>query len=142
MLPRGTSWACQPEMVVRARPIYPLMVCNGWKADDSSATLSYVPGVANEVTIMDEADGIGRRDLGSAVAISALLMLAGCKAGTASGPSVDSELTALGNAISSLSSTVDRFKAEEWKDVVPDVQSDASGVATAFANLKAAIGKL
>ena len=91
---------------------------------------------------MDEAGGIGRRDFGSAVATSALLALAGCKGGPGRGPSVDSELTALGNAISSLTSTVDRFKTEEWKDVVPDVQSDASGVATAFANLKAAMGKL
>lgn len=91
---------------------------------------------------MDETSGIGRRNFGSATATFALLVLAGCKAGSAGGPSIDSELSALGNAISSLTSTIDRFKTEEWKDVVPDVQSDASGVVTAFANLKAAMGKL
>jgi hypothetical protein len=104
--------------------------------------LGIVPGVANEARIMDETKGVGRRDFGTALATSALLVLAGCKAGSSSGPSVDSELSALGNAISSLASTIDRFKTEEWKDVVPDVQSDASGVVTAFANLKAAMGKL
>ena len=87
---------------------------------------------------MDETSGIGRRDFGSAMAMSALLALAGCNSGSGSGPSVDSELSALANVISSLGSTVARFKDEDWKDVVPDV----ADVATAFANLKAAMGKL
>ena len=89
---------------------------------------------------MKETSSLGRRDFANLAALSALVMLSGCDGGS-SGPSVDSELTALGDAISSLASTVDRFKTEEWKDVVPDVQSDASGIATAFANLKAAMGK-
>jgi len=97
--------------------------------------------VAEEVRIMNETSAIGRRDLGSAMATSVLLVLAGCSGGSGSGPSVDHELSALANAISSLSSTVGRFKGEDWKDVVPDVESDAADVATAFANLKAAMGK-
>ena len=91
---------------------------------------------------MNETSRIGRRDFGSAVATSALLILAGCNGGSGNGPSVDSELSALANAISALGSTVGRFKGEDWKDVVPDVESDAADVATAFANLKAAMGKL
>lgn len=89
---------------------------------------------------MNETGGIGRRDFSNAAVLSALAVLSGC-ASSGSGPSVDSELKALGDAISSLVSTADRFKSDDWKDVIPDVQSDASGVATAFANLKAAMGK-
>jgi outer membrane murein-binding lipoprotein Lpp len=87
---------------------------------------------------MNETDGVGRRDLGTAMAASALLVLAGC---AGKGPTVDSELSALADAISSLDSTVRRFSGDDWKDVVPDVQTDASDVANAFANLKAALGK-
>ena len=90
---------------------------------------------------MNDMDGIGRRDLGGAMAASALLMLAGCSGGAGNGPSVDSELTALAEAISSLSSTVRRLSGDDWKDAVADVQTDASDVANAFNNLKAAMGK-
>lgn len=90
---------------------------------------------------MNEADDIGRRDFGTAMATAALFVLAGCNEGSANGPSVDHEFSALADAISSLDSTVRRFSSEDWKDVVPDVQTDASDVANAFANLKAAMGK-
>lgn len=100
-----------------------------------------VIATACEVKIMNEVNGIRRRDFGSAAALSALVILSGCGEGSGNGPSVDSELSALGAAISSLTSTADRFKTDDWKDVVPDVQSDISGIATAFANLKAAMGK-
>lgn len=89
---------------------------------------------------MSVTDGIGRRDFGGVMATTALLLLAGCNEGSG-GPSVDHELSALADAISSLGSTVHRFSDEDWKDVVPDVQTDASDVANAFANLKAAMGK-
>ena len=89
---------------------------------------------------MNATDGIGRRDLGNVMATTALLLLAGCSEGSG-GPSIDHELTALAGAIASLESTVRRFAGEDWKDVVPDVQTDASDVANAFANLKAAMGK-
>lgn len=89
---------------------------------------------------MDEL-GIERRDFGSAAAICALLALAGCNEGSRAAPSVDSELSALAEAIASLGSTVGRFSSEDWKDVVPEVETDASDVANAFANLKAAMGK-
>lgn len=89
---------------------------------------------------MNHIDGIGRRDLGGAMAASALLMLAGCS-GARTGPSVDGELSALAEAISSLSSTVRRLNGDDWKDAVADVQTDASDVANAFANLKAAMGQ-
>lgn len=91
---------------------------------------------------MNEMDGIGRRSFGSAMATCAFLALTGCNEGSGNGPSVDSELSALGEAISSLGSTVGRFTGEDWKDVVPDVKTDASDVANAFANLKAAMGKV
>ena len=90
---------------------------------------------------MSKSYSFRRRDFGSLAAISSLAMLSGCGESPGSGPSVDDELSALGEVISSLSSTVDRFKTEEWKDVVPDIQSDALGVATAFANLRTAMGK-
>lgn len=90
---------------------------------------------------MNETNDIGRRQFGGVMATCALLALAACNEGSGSGPSVDSELSALANTISSLSSTVGRFKGEDWKDVVPDLQSDATDVANAFANLKAAMGK-
>ncbi len=89
---------------------------------------------------MNEANALGRRDFGASIVTCSLLALAGCN-GSRSGPSVDNELSALAEAISSLSSTVGRFKDDEWKDVVPDVESDASDVVNAFANLKAAMGK-
>lgn len=94
-----------------------------------------------EVRIMNEMNNVARRGFSGAVATSALLLLAGCGAGSGSGPSADSELSALANSISSLASTVERFKSDDWKDVVPDVESDTADVATAFANLKAAMGK-
>ena len=87
---------------------------------------------------MNQTDGIGRRDLGSAMAASALMMLAGC---ADKGPTVDGELAALSDAIDSLGSTVRRLSGDDWKDAVSDVQTEASDVATAFANLKAAMGK-
>ena len=90
---------------------------------------------------MNETSRFPRRDFGGAVAASALLLLAGCSGGSGSGPSADTELSALANTIASLVSTVERFKSDDWNDVVPDVESDASDVATAFANLKAAMGK-
>jgi hypothetical protein len=90
---------------------------------------------------MNETDALGRRDFGASMATCALLVLAGCNEGSRNGPSVDNELSALAEAISSLSSTVGRFKGDECKDVVPDVESDTSDVANAFANLKAAMGK-
>lgn len=43
-------------------------------------------------------------------------------------------------SITSLGSTVHRLHGEDW-DVVPDVEADASDGATAFANLKAAMGR-
>lgn len=89
---------------------------------------------------MDETDGLGRRGFGGVIATCALVALAGCNE-SRSGPSVDSELTALGGAIASLNSTIDRFSSEDWKEVVPDVKSEAADVATAFANLRAAMGK-
>ena len=89
---------------------------------------------------MNETGGIGRRHFSNAAVLAALAVLSGCQS-SGTGPSVDSELRALGDAISSLISTADRFKTDDWKDVVPDVQSDASGVSTAFANLMAAMGK-
>ena len=88
---------------------------------------------------MTDAKTIGRRDFGGALTC-ALLMLSGCGEG-GNGPSVDGELSALAGAISTLSSTVARFRDDDWKDVVPDVQSDTSDVVTALANLKAAMGK-
>lgn len=88
---------------------------------------------------MNEIDGIGRRDLAGAMAASAFLMLAGCS--EKASPSVDSELSALADAISSLGSTVRRLSGDDSKDAVSDVQTDASDVANAFANLKAAMGK-
>ncbi len=90
---------------------------------------------------MSDASTIGRRDFAGALATCSLLMLTGCNGTSANGPSVDSELGALAGAIATLASTIERFKNDEWKDVVPDVESDASDVVTAFANLKAAMGK-
>lgn len=90
---------------------------------------------------MTETNAIERRDFGGALVTCAILMLSGCNEGSGNGPSVDTELKALAGAISTLSSTVERFKSDDWKDVVPDVQSDTSDVVTAFANLKAAMGK-
>lgn len=97
--------------------------------------------MADRIQTMNQADGIGRRDLGSTIAMSALFVLAGCNEGSGNGPSVDSELSALAEAISSLRSTVRRFNGEDWKDVVPDLETDVSDVADAFGNLKAAMGK-
>jgi hypothetical protein len=99
------------------------------------------PTFANEVRNMNETGGIGRRDFGIAIATSALVVLASCNEGSGDGPSADSELSALAEAISSLGATVRRFKDEDWKDVVPEVETDASDIADAFANLKAAMGK-
>ena len=90
---------------------------------------------------MNETGGIGRRDFGGAMATCAILTLAGCSNDSAYAPSVESELSALAEAISSLGSTVGRFSSEDWKEVVPDVETDAADVANAFANLKAAMGK-
>ena len=86
-----------------------------------------------------DAKTIGRRNFAGALATCGLLALTGCSGSSA--PSAESELAALEGAISTLTSTVERFKNDDWKDVVPDVESDASDVATAFANLKAAMGK-
>ena len=90
--------------------------------------------------MIDETGGVGRRGFGGAIATFALAALAGCNE-SRNGPSVDSELRALGDAIASLRSTIERFSSEDWKDVVPDVKSEASDVETALANLKAAMGK-
>lgn len=90
---------------------------------------------------MNETGGIGRRHFGIAIATSTVVALAGCNEGSGNGPSVDSELSALAEAITSLGATVRRFKDEDLKDVVPEVETDASDIADAFANLKAAMGK-
>ena len=84
---------------------------------------------------------LGRRDFWHGNRNNRLFLLAGCNEGARSGPSVTTELAALAEAIGSLRSTVERFKGEDCKDVVSDVETDAADLATAFANLKAAMGR-
>lgn len=69
-------------------------------------------------------------------------MLAGCDSGN---PPVDNQklkdaLSSLDSAIGGLESNVEDFNTDNWREVVPEVETAATGVRGAFDNLKQAFG--
>ena len=86
---------------------------------------------------------LGRRELAVAALATATMLLAGCdsgKNGTEDNKDLDAPLTALGEAIDELSGSVGRFSNEDWKEVVPDVETRAADVSNAFDYLKSILG--
>ena len=93
-------------------------------------------------------DKDNRRSVLTALLAASLLTLSGCE--SESKPSAGATLVnreaihkavnALVEATDSLARSVGDFDTEDWKDVVPDVQTAASNVTAAVLELKRALG--
>jgi hypothetical protein len=86
-----------------------------------------------------------RRSIAQFLTVSAFAILGGCNSAsggpTGQNGNLDEALTSLEGAISDLAGNVGRFSDEDWKDVVPEVETDSANISDAFAQLKKALGR-